>query len=387
MNRISRIVVLLIILFVAKAGWGKVFSGEVGLGSHYESNVFYLDETDHGDLVMSVKPKVKVHTKPAMFRLKVDFLGEYLKYLNFPEMDTMLYQGQLGVTINEHRQLELNIYGGGELKADPALYKEQERILHQEINGGGELKWRASDISTFFINGTYKMDTFADEERKYLNNYEVYSEVGYDYKFLPETSIYWAAGYGLQTYPEGFYYGKTSPNRKSDSSILAFMGGIRGRLSDKTKLDTKGGLLFRTYAKDSSFAEPVFNLRFEEQVTPRDHLSVGYNYEVEDSYFTNYMLIQEMFLGYGRILGDQVLLLTRLSYAYLSYSKPIRREDQKIITLFHLEYSINPNLRMITFVESEVLSSDSYNTELGTIRDPSVNYEYVKTGVSFSYLF
>ena len=110
-----------------------------------------------------------------------------------------------------------------------------------------------------------------------------------------------------------------------------------------------------------TFFAPVFYVHFAEQVTRRDQFTLGYDYKVEDSYYTNYYLDQEIYAGLVKVVGDQILALARLGYDYRSYSLPFRRDDIRITASFSARYSITKTVKATADLKLDLLSSDAYD--------------------------
>jgi len=180
-----------------------------------------------------------------------------------------------------------------------------------------------------------------------------------------------------------------------NSYFAEAMGGVEGRLSDTTSLSAASGFLIRIYdddADDGDFAEPIFRLKFEEQLSPRDILLASFDYVVTDSYYTNFMVDQTISLGYGRILGDQVLALAKAAYSSLSFSKPNRREDQRVFGEVELEYSYDPQTKFGGLFRLDILNSDARENFTSTgstddVPDPGVSYEAFTLGATAKYVF
>jgi hypothetical protein len=102
----------------------------------------------------------------------------------------------------------------------------------------------------------------------------------------------------------------------------------------------------------------------------------GYNYTVEEAYSTNYLLNQEIYLGLARVMGDQLLLLTRFSYEYKNYSTPVARNDERVTGGVIVKYSVNPKFKIMADVKVDLLATDAFDSMLRTVASPDKPASY-----------
>ena len=275
-----------------------------------------------------------------------------------------------------------------------AAVNSESLIRYRMIYGGGaKLIWTLGEFSVLSVSGNYEMQVHDVELYQHLDGYDTSGSARYSYYFLPETAIYFEASGGVRVYPNGSNpIDEVEFDEQSDSIFAEFMSGVEGRLSDTTSIHASAGFLYREYVVDADFAEPIFRLKFEEQLSPRDILVAGFDYRVTDSYYTNFMVDQTISLGYGRILGDQILVLGRAAYSALSFSLPNRREDQRILGEVDFEYSYTSELKFGAQFTLDLLNSDARENftttgSLDDVPDPGVSYEALTLAASAKYLF
>ncbi len=376
-------------------------NAELGVSSKFINNAFYKDESVEGDLVFGIEPELNFGKGTrALGGNALNLASGYYKYMSFNTLDyyTLDIDGQWS-PFGKSRT-ELLVLGEIKRESEPAVDKFSERVNRFGYGAGTLLRWKLSSSSSIHIWGNYKMEVHDEELYTHLNSYEIDGGLKYYYRFLPETFIVTGIEGGQRTYPEGKNPDETlSYDEKLNSQYFYPHAGVEGRLSTSTTIIASAGYLFRYYEEhpdgiDSpNFTEPTFRLKFEEQLSPRDILTAGYDYDVYDSYYTNFLVDQTIYLGYGRILGDRILFLTRLSYSTLSFSLPNRREDQRLLGNFNLEYSLSTRFKiagefMIDFLNSDARENGFTNGgNFSDVDDPAMSYQYYHLGVSGKYIF
>ncbi len=412
MNEMLILLIIITSSFLSKAMASTEAS--VAAGTFYENNTFYEDDKIRGDGFFRVKPQLKIEKEGEVIGLKTDLSGSYNKYLRFANQDYFDYQGALGIPINQFGAFAAELAGDIQAISDPAVTdvvhytrtegktkKTAARIDHQVMGAGAKINWQMSSLSLINVKARYHSEDYADAYHNYLNNQGFDASAFYDYQFLPETVFYIGGTGGALTFPSGTKNSKfktdppaTDPGLpfqlKYDSTYYSGRAGVRGRLAERTRVDASAAFLIRLYTVGSGFSEPVFNLKVEEQFGPKDLLLAGFDYDVKDSKFTNYVIDQTTYMGYARILGDQILLLTRMQYTYSSYSKPYKREDQRLAAAFRIDYSLSPSSKISGLLDVDILNSDSYLAENlisdGQI-DPRASYQFFRTGLEFTQYF
>lgn len=374
----------------------------VGAGTFVESNVFYVDQGDKSDGSLRISPRWKYVGDPNTDSFTTDFKGSYNKYVQYANQDYFDYGGKASLPINPEGKWTFFLGGGGEKISEPAasdkkvtlvegntlLPTRNERHVYN-ANTGIRFKW--SSLSTFRVNASYQGEAYSDKFHQYLDNTEIKGDGYYDYQFLPETVFFIGGMAGVNQYPLG-RKNKNSTIRnteiKNSSQFIEGRMGVKGRLAERTRVDASGAIQLRTYEYDSGFSEPVFSLKIEEQFSPKDLLIAGYDYEIKDSKWTNFVVDQTTFIGYARILGDQVLLLSRLNYTYSSFSKPYRREDQRLSGRFKIDYSFSPKILLSGLFDLDILNSDQTNAlPQSQLPDKAISYESFKAGLELTAFF
>lgn len=399
------IVIVLTITFQSKAN--AFTEASVASALMFESNTFYQDVGDRADGFLKIKPRLLHESGGDSLQFKTDLDLSYNKYIKYANQDYFDYNAKANLPINPYGKFGTEFFVDLKKISEPAhtdifylssgTKKTALRVERNVMGGGAETFWRMSNLSLWKLTAKYQLEAYADNDHNYLNNQSIDGSLFYDYQFLPETVFFIGGSGGMQTYPNG-QKNKNTPAKateiKTDSIYVSGRAGVRGRLAERTRVDASGALLVRQYQGSSLFkntiifSEPVFNLRVEEQFSPKDLLIAGYDYEVNDTKFSNYVVDQTTYIGYARILGDQLLLLGRLQYTYSSYSKNFRREDQRLGGAFRVDYSAGPKMKLSGLLDLDVLNSDAIRAfDRDGYTDAPVSYEYYRVGLEVTQYF
>ncbi len=384
---------LIVLLLCTTTSNAAEFEKLLTVGSFYETNSFYEYGGSKGDFFAVVKPELIYNGQN---RKGFNFTGygafEYDQYI--VHSNQTFYQYDTFVEGKKFFSDSFNLYLRPYIKtnSEPAFSATTSRLVRQYLGGSGGFEWRWSELVKVSTELNFTQETQSQSEYAYQANQEMSAEFKHIYSFLPETGLVTRLLVGQKTYPNG------TVNLNSNATLVKYSSqyfeagtGVVGRLTRNMKMTSYAGFLYRPYQAASSFSEPVFNIEFEEERNPRDMVLLGYSYKVDDSYAnSNFVLKQKMYIGFGRIFGDQLLALAQLSYNYLSYSKPNRREDQRLAGEFKLDYSFSSTLKAEGILRFDLLTSDAMagvdpNTN-ALPADPQVDYSYVRLGFFLKYL-
>ncbi|MCC6278088.1 MAG: outer membrane beta-barrel protein [Oligoflexia bacterium] len=363
---------------------GPYLKTDIGVNTKYQYNVYHDFYRAIGDATVSVNPEFTGQTRPSAFYVKGRLKGIYEKFASQTIQDHFDIDGDLKLLINENEEWSGALFGSGKLFSDPSPNERYGRIARMNANGGLRLSKVTGKGRSLDFEGSYALESFNDPNQtgvysNMLNNQNLEALAQYNNAFLPETNWFLRAKGGMKNYATTTFNNPSyseSLTAKRNSYYGLIESGFVGRLTERSTVDCAVGWLYRQYAastldQGTLFAEPVFYMRFVEQVTRRDQLLAGYNYIVSDSYWSDYVLDQEIYLGLGRVMGDQVLVMGRFSYVYKSFSKPIRRDDERITSSIGIRYSINPQLKVTGDFKIDLYSSDAYNTDPSALTNPN----------------
>jgi hypothetical protein len=356
---------------------------DVDVTSRFVYNVFYDYDRNLSDGVLAVRPEIRGNTKPSDFFFAGRAVGLYEQYLKNTVQNHFDFEGSGDIFVNEGGRQAFTVSGRYKNFSELAPNEVYPRIPRSVIEGEVKAKLKGDRGNSFDLLARYRMDQFNNTlfngtglaDPSYLSNNTIEGSVQYNNNFLPETAWILRASGGQTLYPNPQISmpNNTGAHPKEDSLYVSAETGFVGRLTEKSTVDFVAGYLVRMYTskydiisivgndiKGESFSGPVFHLHFTEQITRRDQLIAGYNYLVKDSYFTNYLIDQEIYIGLARVMGDQVLILTRIGYNYRSYFKPYRRDDERIAGGLVIKYSLSAQIKLTAEIKVDLLSSDGY---------------------------
>lgn len=366
-------------------------SAQVRAGLMYESNTFYSDEGAESDFAFVLEPSGE-YQKQVSSSYTVTTKGDllYTKYGSFSEQDFFEYSAMLGNMFSVSSKWKFYLNPNTKLESEPAIGKSRDRLERQFFGADTGLIYKKDESRQWIFNVSYLQESLSQSLYEYLNNAEMRALITYRKYFLPETFAAFVLRMGMKSYPDG---DRTSVAafKKYDSTRIEPGFAVVGKITRYFKIRAYAGFVYLTYAKEEGFKEPVFLIEFEEELSPKDTIIVGYDYSVEDTYHGNYLLMQKMYIGYGRFLGDQVLLTTNLEYLHRFFSQPYRRNDQRFFLTVRGEYSYSQNLKYEIVGAYDLNSSDSFNnlpiTALPNPVDKAVSYENYSLGIFAKYLF
>jgi len=349
------------------------FRAGTGLLEIYNYNVFYDDERQLGDTSISVQPLLSYALKGSAVGLKATAEGNYEKFQTYSVQNHFDYKTSLEVPISFDNGYEGRLYADYKDFSDLAFSPTGKRYARNEINGVAELRIPITATKRVGLQGKLMTSNFIEWEEERFTRNTAEGIAFYEQDFLPETKWFVRGTAGMDDYPNGSVHlgdklYEIIPRKFNNYYGLGEVG-LKGRLTEKSSIDAAFGYEGRYYddadvwGKATTFNEPIFYIRFIEQVSRRDQLIGGFNYVIQEALWSHYYTDQEIFLGLGRVEGDQLLLLSRLAYAYRTYSSPNRRDDQRLTASFAARFSLSPRVKLTADLQMDVLNSDPYNSD------------------------
>lgn len=356
---------------------------DIKTGGKFHYNVFYTYDRPITDFSANLIPQIIAQTAPKYIQLSAKLSGEYEKFFTQSIQDHFDYSINTKMSVNEGGSSSLIVDLDHFQFSDPSVNATYGRIEHQKSEARTQYTHRNEGGNYVKVIAKYKFEDIRTPgytfNKNYLRHYNAELVGQYDFRFLPETFWFVRATGGMREYVNPNLDATSVSQYVTDANFNSIktrstygLGevGISGRLTDKTSVDAATGFLARMYPYGDSFISPVFYLNFIEQVTRRDQLIAGYNYTVEDAYSTNWFLNQEIYIGLARMMGDQVLLLVKMSYEYKNYSTPVVRNDQRVTGGGIIKYSFKPELKFFAEMKVDLLATDFYDTNTLTNSNP-----------------
>lgn len=366
----------------------KKWDADVAMTSRYIYNVFYDFDGAVSDEAVTITPHLAGNSYSGLFTVKGDADGFIENYISKTVQSHIDYSGKFNAAYNETGKLAFRMTGKYRSFSDPSPSESYGRIGRATTEGTLESKIKGDKNDSLEIKFLYKTEAFKNplnnNNKKvladYLNNDNYELNIQYNTAFLPETYWFVAASAGMIHYPRGDQgvdptaFGTGSPPYipKVNSNYYSADIGLDGRLTDKSTINCTAGFLSRQYnpsdyqrglkdSSDDSYNLPVFKFKFTEQISRHDQLLAGYEKSARDSYFTNYVTEDQIYIGLARVLGDQVLFLGHINYYYRTFSLPARRDDERIAAALTLKYSLTAKVKLTADLVIDLLSSDAYD--------------------------
>ncbi|MAF92057.1 MAG: hypothetical protein VX583_13080 [Bdellovibrionota bacterium] len=362
------------------------FHGDVEAGVSSFNNPLYLDDPDTSSTAYQINPRLKYDLSSDIVYADIELDAEYTNFsgvtggdiLNSDlQLETGLGNGQtkyLGLFAKTSREKNLI---DNELGVAPPVFNDTSTGIVSDFSIS-----KKSSIYLHYEQSTTDVDL---DDFAYLNSKKSLAYLGYRFRFLPETFFFLQAESFDGKFKDGLINENSSDDNvarrlKYDYTGTGIIAGVKGKLTKYTSIDASFGLKQIDYDDDNQFSEPVFSFVFTDQITPKDSLIAGYIYSVEDSSFTNWVLKQDMNIGYAKIINDTFLFLLKMSYIYYSYSEPQRREDQRLLAKMQFDYVFSPGFAVVTKLNMDILVSDAYDLD-SSADDKPASYQAGDFGI------
>lgn len=348
---------------------------EIGTGTH--SNIFYSEKTAESASLNQFRADMDFDYESKYFYSDLKLDAQQNNFSDYEKANHLENNAGFSVGAGRKELPWFEVFAETATDSNPLMSASSNEFLEfTELKMGVRTGFRFGEKSSLELTLSTTDSSVNSTEYRYLNHIIQNGRLVYSYQFLPETKIYLALESGDTKYKDGsvFIDADSSDGRvKYDHDLQMIMAGVQGRLTKYTKIDAGFGFKNMDYKKEKSFGEPIFYVDFTDQISPKDALLAGYLYRVKDSSFTNWVLEQDMSIGYSRILKDTFLFQMRLSYIYYSYSEPFRREDQRLLAKFRIDYVFAPRWSLVTRLNGDLLVSDAYDTDT-TASDRSASF-------------
>lgn len=365
----------------------SVQANEIEFGTFYETNTFYSSGSPEAANAFYIKPVYEVAKKIwSFYEMGLAAKGSYNQYMKYSYQSFYTYDVQLKNNFALSKRMQYWVSPRLFLKSEPAQTALAKRLERQFTEVPMGFSYKQSDRKELLLDFSYKKETLSQKDYNFLDNDRVEAYIYQKRYFLPETFYYFGFRLGSNNYPNGT---KSPQSRDKYNSKRIEPGfGLEGRLTRYFKIRSYFGYTILQYTKDINYQNPVFMVELEETLSPRDLVLLGFSSTVEDSYYTNFLSTEKVYAGYGRFLGDQVLLSAKVEYGYINFSRPNRRDDQRIALTTDVEYSYSQNLKLSLNFLFDLLSSDGVNPDGPPDPiDPSTGYRNMRLTLSGKYLF
>jgi len=313
---------------------------KVDVSYGYDSNVFYEDDTStevpNGSQVLNITPGIgiqNVNGKNLELKLKASatisrFLSDNQAVADQSNVGadvgvgvTFFKQSAIALTLKEHfrRALERRNYESSS-NANRNINEIGAGIIFKP--GGGALNVAA--------NYTFVCDLFADRDFDWGDVHQHTVMMNGSWKFFPFTALVVDGNWQMRSYQAE---GNGKYGELTDSAPLKVRVGLNGFVTKKLSLlllvgygnsfhDVRntGGKATNPNENDS-FNMVVGETRVSYKLTPLTVLQGGYKYDFQDSLFSNYMAVHNIYVDARQRLADRVDMSVGLSFMNRAYSQ------------------------------------------------------------------
>lgn len=324
-----------------KLGPSFVFHPGAAVEGRYDSNALYEESNPDGAGYMrfiahlhlaSLSPQRltdgegKKYSQKVDFRLKSAF--SFRKYFsdnaNVTAQDAFEVDAGLGLTLFPQGVFSFSIQDdfartvappNGE--ANIALERDTNRAaLKLKLAPGGGLL-------AFTVGYALNLDLFEDSKYSFANRMFHEISLNAKWKLLPKTAIFLDATEQITSY---YDRNASDPISNNDSYPLRIYLGLGGLITPRLSVLVKAGYgnsfhntVSYTALDDGSYNMVLGKAELGYQFTPFAKLKAGYDHNFQDSFFANYFVDEQVYLGYDHLIAGRFLAHARADYRYRQY--------------------------------------------------------------------
>ncbi len=371
---------------------------KVILGGEYDSNA-YREETDE-DAVFSivVKPSAVLAYKSEGVVLDATAAYHFQKYLDFKKDVYPLLtnldryrDGNVGfkLQILPKAVAGANLDGSIVSTSLPDTPQDRTSALLQRFasKGAGRLAIRPGAALEFQGGAYVAWDDYSvpeaaspDEDTDLQERLAYAATLTGRWQFLPRTSVVLEGTWEWFTWSDNLVYTPPPPGiepgekgiytGKPDGDILKVQGGLRGRVTERFNVNVLGGWTWGTWDEQSVLDEASLVIRDLDESVDDDlsqgfgadpegvdrllvmvageyaldqttKVSAGYVRDVQDVYFTNYLIYDHVYARYQRLLTPTLGAILEGGYRFESFRGEVTRDDHVLRARGDITWSFN----------------------------------------------
>lgn len=370
------------------------------LGTQYRSNAYLMENNEEGGLALTLRPTAELELDGQDIDLTLG-AGYYLrKYFNSKLANLDRYRDgnfdlDLGLLPNSMIGFDLEEHLSSSSRESEAWYSEDNALithLRNDVAGslafhpGGALEARAGG---HFVFDDYEVpaDVNLDNDSSY-NSRIAYGPAGhFKWRFFPRTAVL------LDASMDWFKWNNNLVNIRSeagqtegeygaylglpDGTLLKVSGGLRGRFTERVALGLILGYNKAVYDEqtviddaanddatsiDTDAAAAGFDadstgldnlmaeVNLEYALSETHRIVLGYDRGLQDSYFTNFVKHDYVFLRYNVMLGTRFGVAAEGGYRMEAFRGEVARTDHVVRTRLNSTYAANEWLAVGTGV-------------------------------------
>jgi hypothetical protein len=361
------------------------------LGSHYRTNVYLMESSEQGGVALMLQPSGELKLDGQDVKLDLGAGYNLRKYLdsdlaNLDRFRDGTFKLDLGLLPKSMIGFDLDENLVSSSRESEAWYEENNALithLTNDLSGalafhpGGALE---ADAGGHFVYDDYNVPDEANvaSDANYNSRIAYGPAAHFKWRFFPRTAVLvdasmdwfkWnnnlvniQSGAGQTTTEFGSYLGLP------DGTLWKVSGGLRGRFTERIALGLVVGYNKATYDEqtviDDGADEPLAagdldaassgfdadsagldNLlaaaSVEYSMSETHRIVLGYDRALNDSYFTNYMLHNYLFLRYHVLLGTRLGVAAEGGFRAESFRGEVERTDMVVRARVNGTYAAN----------------------------------------------
>ncbi len=308
----------------------------VAVEGGYQTNVFLLSRTGAldapNDWILRITPQIAVERAGGRAKLSVFALYDWRKYAYNPELDARdNFEVGASTSVNEDRVLGVQLEERFRIQSRPAELELLGNYRRSSNTARVSTAYRPGGALEVRPQGYWHWDRFSAERRSYAERHTTGAIVDARWAFLARTVVAANAEVGEVRYVDTIDLPSAPGTGVNSGSIFwRVESGIVGQVSPKVSVAIKGGFGQAHYRRgeDLNDARGVL-ATIKGEWTPRvtNVLAAGYERTFSDVFFTNFDVVDRVFVRYRHLLAGEWLASASAIAERQEYSQPFARKD------------------------------------------------------------
>lgn len=269
---------------------GLVLHGAMKAREELDTNVFLTNDNRKFDAITVLAPSGGIEIPLGDNMISADYEGSMYLYGNYPDQNHYDQKARLLGELNLTRY-KITLKDTYNDFTDRSADENSRRIQRRINNGRVGISTQMNKLG-FDVGYTNLWEVYGQPDDIIFNNityrdkdrFTNMVDAAVSYRFWPKTSLFFESDLGFIT-----YYNSSLP---PDSIFVDFLVGARGRPTNKTRVNIKGGIRYQNYSKsdvmnDKFFFGPVASGGFDFYINDNNILNFGVDMRVLESTYAN----------------------------------------------------------------------------------------------------
>jgi hypothetical protein len=357
------------------------------VGTQYRTNVYLMEEDEEAGLALILQPSADGQD------VKLDLGAGYAmrKYLesdlgNLDRFRDGNFDFELGLLPNSLIGFDLDERFVSSSRESEAWYSDSSALItHLRNDLSGALAFHPGGALEAQLGGHFVFDDYnvpADANVENDPNYNARLAYGpaahFKWRFFPRTAVLIDAGMDWFKWNNNLVNIQSNAGQNTtefgdflglpDGTLLTVSGGLRGRFTERVAVGLVVGYNQAVYdeqtviddgADDGASSEDLdasgagfdadstgldnlmASTSLEYSVSETHRIALGYDRALQDSYFTNYMVHNYLYLRYNVLLGTRFGVGAEGGYRYETFRGEVSRNDHVIRARLNSTYAAN----------------------------------------------